>query len=185
MSRDDREVRLQWVQLTSADVERIRHAAQFLRPHAEEIVKKFYDHSFGFTDFVAKVDQSGSNRTRLESTQLDYFLGILDPSFDDAYFARRKKIGEVHARLDVKPRWNLGEYAVYSGLIYPILAEHLDGQELAATLLRYSERGQAYVEALRKIIRGNGLAPLDDARFSSGQSAPPALGSQTANAGPM
>ncbi|MCB2106467.1 MAG: glucosaminidase domain-containing protein [Rhodobacteraceae bacterium] len=61
----------------------------------------------------------------------------------------------------------------------------LNGQELAATLLRYSERGQAYVEALRKIIRGNGLAPLDDARFSSGQSAPPALGSQTANAGPM
>ena len=180
MSRDDREVRLQWVQLTSADVERIRHAAQFLRPHAEEIVKKFYDHSFGFTDFVAKVDQSGSNRTRLESTQLDYFLGILDPSFDDAYFARRKKIGEVHARLDVKPRWNLGEYAVYSGLIYPILAEHLDGQELAATLLAFQKiftldgslAVESYITAglLDRIVDVTGrLGPVSDGLAQSSE----------------
>ncbi len=139
MSRDDREARLQWIQLTSTDVDRIRHAAPYLRPRAEEIVRKFYDHSFEFPEFAAKVERAGSNRRRLESTQLDYFLGILDPTFDEAYFARRRAIGEAHARIDVQPRWNLGAYAVYSAIVYPILAEHLQGEELAATLLAFQK----------------------------------------------
>lgn len=42
----------------------------------------------------------------------------------------------------------------------------LDGHALAATLTRYSGRGQAYVESLRNIIRGNDLAPLDSVRFA-------------------
>jgi Bax protein len=41
--------------------------------------------------------------------------------------------------------------------------EPLDGTALAATLDRYSERGMAYVDALRTIIRGNRLAPFDSA----------------------
>lgn len=42
----------------------------------------------------------------------------------------------------------------------------LDGHALAATLTRYSGRGQAYVESLRSIIRSNSLATLDTARFA-------------------
>lgn len=42
----------------------------------------------------------------------------------------------------------------------------LDGHALAATLNRYSGRGQAYVESLRGIIRANNLATLDTARFA-------------------
>ncbi|MDX2143638.1 MAG: glucosaminidase domain-containing protein [Rhodospirillaceae bacterium] len=57
----------------------------------------------------------------------------------------------------------------------------LDGAALAGTLTRYSGRGQAYVESLRGIIRSNGLAALDQARFAA-----PALqsaGVRTADAG--
>jgi hypothetical protein len=32
-------------------------------------------------------------------------------------------------------------------------------------LIRYSERGAAYVKTIRRIIRANKLAPLDDARL--------------------
>jgi uncharacterized FlgJ-related protein len=37
------------------------------------------------------------------------------------------------------------------------------GLDLAATLIRYSERGEAYVKELRTIIRGNDLDKVDDA----------------------
>lgn len=41
----------------------------------------------------------------------------------------------------------------------------LDGYELAGTLTSYSERGEAYVESLRAIMRVNDLTPLDRARL--------------------
>lgn len=41
----------------------------------------------------------------------------------------------------------------------------VDGDSLANTLDRYSERGMAYVEQLRDLIRGNGLHALERARL--------------------
>ncbi len=44
-------------------------------------------------------------------------------------------------------------------------AKPMDGHTLAGELIRYSERGAAYVETIRHIIRANKLSPLDDARL--------------------
>jgi Bax protein len=41
----------------------------------------------------------------------------------------------------------------------------LDGMALAGTLTRYSGRGQAYIDSLRTIMRGNDLPALDRAQF--------------------
>ncbi|MGE3961715.1 MAG: methyl-accepting chemotaxis protein [Dehalococcoidia bacterium] len=139
MSNGDREVRLRWVQLTPEDAERIRAAAEFLRPHAEEIARSFYDHSFQFREFAAKTREAGTTREQLEASQLAYFLDLLDPSLDEAYFARRRAIGARHAQLGVTPRWNLGSYATYAALVYPLLEQHLQGPELAATLLAFQK----------------------------------------------
>jgi uncharacterized FlgJ-related protein len=42
----------------------------------------------------------------------------------------------------------------------------LTGIELAGTLDKYSERGQAYIEGLKKMIRFNKLEPVDEAYLS-------------------
>ncbi|WP_457595816.1 glucosaminidase domain-containing protein [Hydrogenimonas sp.] len=44
----------------------------------------------------------------------------------------------------------------------------LKGTELAPTLLRYSERGEAYVEEILRLIRANRLQWLDTARLAPG-----------------
>ena len=44
----------------------------------------------------------------------------------------------------------------------------LDSRVLAGKLHKYSERGQAYVAALRNLIEYNGLSPLDGARLDDG-----------------
>ena len=44
-------------------------------------------------------------------------------------------------------------------------AKPMNGHTLAGELIRYSERGTAYVETIRHIIRANELAPLDDAQL--------------------
>ncbi|GHU05867.1 hypothetical protein FACS1894205_6480 [Alphaproteobacteria bacterium] len=42
----------------------------------------------------------------------------------------------------------------------------MDASELAGTLHRYSERGQAYVRAIRRIMRDNQLSNYDEARLN-------------------
>ena len=45
----------------------------------------------------------------------------------------------------------------------------LDGYALAGTLTRYSERGEAYVSTIRKIIAGNELRHFDGVRLGGGE----------------
>jgi len=133
----DRATRLRWLGLTDRDVALIREAAVFLRPRADDIVRRFYDHSFAFPQFVAKVEESHSSRARLESTQKGYFLKLLDARFDEEYFEHRLIVGRTHALLNVEPRWNVGNYAVYAAILLDELSKKLKGQKLAETFLAF------------------------------------------------
>lgn len=47
-------------------------------------------------------------------------------------------------------------------------AGRMDGNALVGTLSRYSERGEAYIETIRRIMRTNDLSLFDRARFVDG-----------------
>ena len=68
---------------------------------------------------------------------------------------------------------NLNTHAAYAGLRAKraemrAAGSRISGWELAETLDRYSERGQAYVESLHGIMRVNKLDPADDAFLGDG-----------------
>ncbi len=67
---------------------------------------------------------------------------------------------------------NLNTHPAYAGFRAERAAmrergEHPEGYRLIGTLLRYSERGQGYVQFVRQIIRENELGDFDKARLSS------------------
>lgn len=67
---------------------------------------------------------------------------------------------------------NLNTHRAYAGFRKARAAlrsggEPVSGSVLAGKLDRYSERGDAYVDAIRAIIRVNGLERLDDARLQA------------------
>jgi Bax protein len=67
---------------------------------------------------------------------------------------------------------NLNTHPAYAGFRNERAAmrergEHPDGFRLIGTLLRYSERGQGYVQFVRQIMRENELSVFDRARLSS------------------
>jgi Bax protein len=67
---------------------------------------------------------------------------------------------------------NLNTHPAYAGFRHERAAmrergEHPDGFRLIGTLLRYSERGQGYVQFVRQIMRENELSDFDRARLSS------------------
>lgn len=104
----DQALRLRWLRFSDRDAALIRAAAPFLEPQADAIVTEFYDHSFSFSEFRAKVAESNSSRERLHNAQKGYFLILLKGKFDEEYFEHRLRIGAVHAILNVEPRWNVG-----------------------------------------------------------------------------
>ena len=66
---------------------------------------------------------------------------------------------------------NLNTHPAYAGFRNERAAmrergEHPDGFRLIGTLLRYSERGQGYVQFVRQIMRENDLSDFDKARLS-------------------
>lgn len=132
---NDRKRRLEWIDLTDTDVAAIRRAAQVLEPEADAIVKAFYDYSFSFPEVSSRVQAAGSSRERLEYAQKDYFLRLLAARFGRDYFDHRLQVGTRHADLNIEPRWNIGNYAVYGELVYPRLAKRLKGQQLAETIV--------------------------------------------------
>ena len=135
----DQAIRLRWLRLAEQDAALIRAAAPFLAPQADAIVKEFYDHSFAFPEFKAKVAESNSSRLRLEAAQKGYFLKLLEAKFDEQYFEHRLRIGAVHAILNVEPRWNVGNYALYSEIVARLLSKKLKGDKLTSTIVAFNK----------------------------------------------
>jgi methyl-accepting chemotaxis protein len=135
----DQTLRLRWIGITPDDALLIREAARHIRPEAERIVRDFYDRSASFTEWTRKVAEAGSVRSRLEAAQKDYLLRLLDARFDQEYFEHRLRVGAAHARLNIEPRWNVGNYGSYADLIFPILARHMKGEKLGRTIAAFTK----------------------------------------------
>jgi methyl-accepting chemotaxis protein len=135
----EQDLRKRWIRIGEEDLELIRAAADFLRGEAEGIVKEFYDHSFNFPEFTAKVQGVGSGRQILEGAQKAYFLKLLEGRVDNGYFEDRMKIGARHAEINIEPRWNVGNYAYYLELVSGRLAKKLKGEKLVKTIIAFQK----------------------------------------------
>ncbi|MCC7364737.1 MAG: globin-coupled sensor protein [Dehalococcoidia bacterium] len=134
----EQQLRLRWMNFSDEDARRIRAAAVYLRPMADDIVRTFYDHTFAFPEMREKVASAGSTRERMEKSQKRYFLEVLEAKFDAAYFESRLRVGARHAVLNIEPRWNVGNYSTYADIVYPVLAKKLKGEELVKTILAFN-----------------------------------------------
>ena len=139
IDRSDQQLRLRWIGITDEDTAAIRAAAPFLKDHVDSIVRQFYDHSASFPQWTAKVAESGSQRAILERAQKAYLERLLEGRIDESYFEHRLRVGERHAKLNVEPRWNLGNYGVYAKLVYPLLAKKFKGERLARTIIAFEK----------------------------------------------
>lgn len=134
LTEQDRQLRLRWIGLTERDVTLIRNAGPLITPHADAIVKEFYDRSARFPEWEERVRKAGSNRGRLETAQREYLVSLFGGRFDRDYFEHRLRVGAAHANLQIEPRWNVGNYGLYIELLTPFLGRKLKGKDLAETL---------------------------------------------------
>jgi len=142
MSRsDDLELRLGYLELGPADLERLAALEPVIEEHADELVDAFYHRLLSFPP-TRQLLSDPAVRVRVVSSQRDYLLSLTDPTIDDGYFEHRRTIGQTHERIGLEPRWYLGAYALYLSLLVPLVYEtHLhDPAEASRTIVSLQKR---------------------------------------------
>jgi methyl-accepting chemotaxis protein len=107
--QDDRQGRLAFLQVDAEMRAILQEFLPILRPALPQILDGFYSHIMNFPELRQMFGAGGVARAR--SLQQEHWISLFSGRFDDGYFASVRRIGEVHSRIGLAPRWYIGAYA--------------------------------------------------------------------------
>jgi signal transduction histidine kinase len=114
--------RLEFLELSQADAERLRGMAADYRIWAQDFVESFYRHLFAFEE-TARFLQSPEVVSRLKVMQRDHLESMLQADWSEAFFRQRRQVGHVHAEVGIEPQYFLGAFNQYVGYTFEKLAD--------------------------------------------------------------
>jgi signal transduction histidine kinase len=138
----DTQQRLSYMNLQASDRELLAGLQPILETHAASFVAAFYRNllSFGPTRELLR---DPDVKERLLLKQREYLLSLASPTLDAAFVAQRRRIGEIHEKIGLEPRWYLGAYALYLSLLTPVVCDAYASDP---------ERAMRTVVALQKLL---------------------------------
>lgn len=166
------ERRLAFLEITERDRSRLRALAPLLTACSDAFVERFYQHLFSFPE-TAGFLQDPQLVARLKELQKDHLRSMLEDDVDDAYLARRRRVGDVHAHIGIGPQMFLGAYNQYLQFVLPQLASSPQARlpdflEQVSALLKaffldaeltleayFAEATQNFRQALELVFRAN------------------------------
>lgn len=128
--KEDLEERLAFLGWNDADLRTLVALEPLLERHADRFVAAFYRHLLSF-EGTRELLRSPEVKERLLSKQREYLLSLGSTPIDEAYCDERVRIGRVHDRIGLEPRWYLGAYSLYFSLLAPVVAE-IHGEDPSA-----------------------------------------------------
>ena len=138
----DIEQRLAYLNLEPGDLELLAALGPLLEKHADAFVAAFYRHLLSFEP-TRQLLRDPDVKERLLAKQRSYVLSLAAPALDADYVAERRRIGEVHDRIGLGPRWYLGAYALYFSLLTPMICDEYHNEP---------ERGARTLVAVQKLL---------------------------------
>jgi rsbT co-antagonist protein RsbR len=126
---DDREIasRREHFDVTEEDLRRLAK----LRPLAEKwmtsIVDAFYDHLLSHSE-TKKFFPDEPTIRRVKRTQSEYFLGLFSGKCDAEYVQDRLRVGAMHERIGLAPKWYMSAYRKYLELLLERLVTEIPDQ---------------------------------------------------------
>jgi rsbT co-antagonist protein RsbR len=118
-------------ELTDEDLARLKSLRGFAEKHTTEVVDAFYDLLLSHPE-TRKFFPDEATIRRVKRTQSEYFLGLFDGRCDLAYVEDRLRVGAVHERIGLAPKWYLAAYRKYLDLLREKLYASLPPVEAAA-----------------------------------------------------
>ncbi len=123
---DGLEERLAFLELTADDARRLRELKPLYQGHVDELVEKFYAHLFSFEE-TARFLGDAALVARLKKSQQAHFESMFDAAWNDDYVHRRRRVGDAHASIGIRPQFFLGAYNQYLQFSLRALSESMPG----------------------------------------------------------
>jgi methyl-accepting chemotaxis protein len=112
-----------FVGLDDQDISNVTSIGPKILEKSTEIVDGFYTNVEKYPELLEIIRGADSNIDRLKGTQHKYLKEVFGGIYDGAYFEGRIRIGVIHNRIGLTPRWYLGSYSVYRVLINKYVSE--------------------------------------------------------------
>jgi hypothetical protein len=127
--------RLTYLDLGPSDLDLLQALRPLLEEHAGELVDTFYRHLQSFAP-TRKLLRDPAVKKRLLAKQHEYLLSLAEPEFGEDFLERSRRLGSVHERVALEPRWYLGACALYFSMLAPLIqAAHPDDPDRTARTL--------------------------------------------------
>lgn len=124
MSADDTLAsRLGFIKMDAETIERLKSIKPLIMSELPRAIGEFYQQIRSFPE-TKKFFSSDAHMDSAGSRQIQHWDGISSGKFDQNYVRAVTKVGEIHARIGLEPRWYIGGYA--------LVAESLIGAVLKA-----------------------------------------------------
>lgn len=166
------ETELSFFEYGEEERELLAGLAPLLEKHADQLVSAFYRHLLSYPETRHHLRDRAVTE-RLLTLQRRYLLSLAGPRVDAAYVEDRRRIGEVHARIGLEPRWYLGAYALYLSMLTPLVCELSSGDveraertmvalqrlllfDMQIAMERYIARHEEDLEALNRQLAASG-----------------------------
>lgn len=111
MSRHEISRRKQYFRITDEDCQVLASLREVVARQIDEIVEKFYDHILSF-DEMDRLIGDADTLLKLKNHQRGYILSLFDGQYDEDYVHSRLRVGVVHRRIGVEPKYYVS--AVYN-----------------------------------------------------------------------
>ena len=143
--------RLSFLGFTDSERRLLVELAPLLERHADRLVSAFYRHLLSF-DATRTLLVDPAVKARLLAKQRSYLLSLAGPTIDEDYVEERLRIGQVHARIGLGPRYYLGAYALYFSLLAPLIVAEFRGE---------ADRAEETLSALVKLLLFDAQLAMD------------------------
>jgi rsbT co-antagonist protein RsbR len=122
ITADELEQRLKFLELGTADEERLTGINELARRYADSVIDDFYQHLLSFPDASAFFSDPRTLE-RVKNMQKEYFLRLTQGNYDIAYSQNRLRIGAIHERIGLPIKSYLGMYNFYLRAVAARLSE--------------------------------------------------------------
>lgn len=110
-NRDIDAARLAFMGLEADEGEALSAIRKSVEGSIDHALDRFYD-KLAEAPAAASLFTDPSTRMRARQRQHDHWMSLASGHLDAEYFVRSRKIGQVHARIGLEPRWYMGGYSV-------------------------------------------------------------------------
>jgi len=133
MEVDEAEVsrRKQFLEFRDEDAEALRTLGPVAQKYADPVIDDFYRHLLSFDETKAFF-RDPDTLERVKRLQKEYFLRLTEGDYGRAYVANRLRVGMVHERIGLAPKWYLGMYNFYLRLVANRLVEAFPKEPMKA-----------------------------------------------------